>query len=220
MQFNYDYDYNYNSSNAGYARIGDVGSLVESIKPNVNASHNSAKAKRNLFAVLIPVCMILFMGGFSLAFEIKEPFDPPNFAFLLFGILGFIGFPICGVLMGFFSIKAAKFQIIITLKNEIEAHEKTKLDDLSLSGYIGKNSVVLVINKLIKTGNLVGYEVIGNVGVAKTELRAKERDFVTPSTGGYTAPVENTRRFKCPNCGAAITEKTGKFCTFCGTRLE
>lgn len=223
-----NFGYNYHStSNHGMVGIGNVGALVESIKPDINSTYNSAKNLRTLFIALIPVCMILFMGGGMLLGMTGSDFGP-NLAMLPILFLGFFGFGACGALTGVFANKAAKLKLVIDLKNEIEARDKTNLDDLSLSSYVGKNSVILIINKLIETGNLKGYEVVGDVGVARTELRAKERDFVSKAVvDALQVANENMRsaqntqkRYRCPGCGAPITEQTGKFCTFCGVRLE
>lgn len=220
MPYRY-YGNNYSTSTYGMERIGNVGSLIESIKPDIYGVYSSAKRMRTLFIALIPVCMILFMGGGISSGMI-------GFYMFPFALIGFFGFGACGILMGLFANKAAKIKLVIDFKNEIEARDKTNLDDLTLSRYIGKNSVILIINKLIQTDNLRGYEIIGSVGVARTELMAKERDFVSAAvTDALKVAKENIqstqstqRRYRCPSCGAAITEQTGKFCTFCGTRLE
>lgn len=216
MNFNNGHYSNYYNNN--FARINDAGALVGCITPNIDGAYSAVKAKRNLLIALIPVCMILFMGG-GILFGVTGGGFGPNFAMLPLVFLGFIGFGVCSTLQGVFHLKLARLQLIVDLKHEIEARDKTNLNDLSLSSYIGKNSIIIIIKKLIDTNNLTGYEIIGSMGVAKTELRAKERDFIALSAERIMA--ENmTRRFNCPNCGAAITKDTDKFCEFCGTRLD
>ena len=117
---------------------------------------------------------------------------------------------------------SVKIDTSVKLMNEIKKTDKRRLDALFAYHSLGKTQMIAIINKLIETKNLEGYEVIGDVGIAKTELHAAESDFeVAPPV--YTQviiqqPLEK-RPNNCPNCGAAIKEDSGKFCPFCGTRV-
>ena len=108
--------------------------------------------------------------------------------------------------------------------DDIKGADKRRFDAMPLiySFNMDTGAVIRIVAKLIETGNLDGYEIVGEAGVAKTELDADETDFiVAPPAATHVTQVivQQPRQTSCPNCGAPITQSSGKFCSHCGTKL-
>ena len=192
--------------------------LLRNVKPNMKSTYKAAKIRTGLCACLIPVGFILFVTGGFMGVSSFNPGFPPGV------LIGFFMFGAGGFLTVFSSISIAKLKHLIGLIDEIQGHDKVSLESLSLHGTIGKSSLMLIIKKLINTGNLNEYELIGESGVAKKSIQARENDFTsTTSTATATASAwaENTPPppKRCPNCGASVTEKNERTCRFCNSRL-
>ena len=141
-----------------------------------------------------------------------------GFFFMLPLVITFIGFIFVFIYM--FSLE--KYNKLENLMNDIKDADKRRFDAMRLIYVLNKDAVMRITEKLIETGNLDGYEIIGDVGVAKTELDATETDFiVAPPAATHVTQVivQQPRQTSCPNCGAPITQNSGKFCSHCGTKL-
>jgi predicted XRE-type DNA-binding protein len=197
--------------------------LLNMIVPNIAAIHKKLNKRKILFACLIPVSVIMFMGGGILFGTTGSDFGP-NFAMMPIMFLGFFSFPVWGILIGITSMKTASYQVLINLINEISFQDKCHLDSLTLSKMTGRSTVIMAINKLIETGNLPDYEVIGDVGVAKTSLRARVSDFPAAAASAFHPAATPTEvapsRTHCPGCRAPITRQTDRFCPFCGVKMD
>ena len=118
------------------------------------------------------------------------------------------------------SIKHNRLSILINLKERIRKNDKLRLDSISVSCVTDKDTTIKIINRLIETGHLSEYEIIGDVGIAKKQLGAVEKDFkVIPQ---FTQVIINEREplRTCPQCGAAVTKDNRNYCSFCGTLLN
>ena len=185
----------------------DGPSLLAKVKPNIQGELAKAKRRKNILFACIPLCMIMFMGGAVLSSVTARGFFWP------IPVIGFIGFGLTGVLLSVAHMNIFKLQALMTLIYEITGLERTSIDNLSLSLTVGKSSVILIIRQLIATRNLDGYELIGEVGVAKTGT-ARASDFM-PSMQSVSGQFFHT----CGRCGAVIGEQGGAFCSYCGARL-
>ena len=121
-----------------------------------------------------------------------------------------------------FSFSFEKYNKLERLMSDIKEVEKRRFDAVYLKFQLDNDAIIRIVAKLIETGNLEGYEIIGGVGIAKKDLRACEDDFiiVPPATAHITQViVQQPKRTNCAGCGAPITHESGRFCKFCGTKL-
>lgn len=242
--------------------------LYNNIVPNIPDAYYKVKKHTTVFGLLIAVCFVILV--FSVVMFIVtgertvkqgwqshyDAFGPsigntdlhPNFAFLPGIILGAVGLITFIVLTSTCGARASKLKTLKELVFEIGAQEKASLDFLSIrQGFVplSKAAVIRIINRLIETGNLQDYEVIGEVGVARTSFHAHPSDFNVIDTGksvgfgarvgaaisAFTNPAAakaqqapqqppQPRQTHCVGCGSAIKKGSGRFCEFCGTRLD
>ena len=206
-------NYNYSYYNQQPVQPVSGNDLLDLVKPNIEAAHKRVSKKAVTFGALIPVCMVCFMAGLPLGFMV-------SWAFIALTPIGFFGFGFCGIMIGVSGSKTFKYKLLVTLKNEIMWNDKISINSLSLSHAVGTSSVIMLVKKMIDTGNLDGYEVIGQVGVAKRSVMARESDFAGAPAEPVRVVVDGVRRqlYNCPNCGNAITSGE-RFCDHCGTRL-
>ena len=189
--------------------------ITAKVKPDMQSANKTATAWLVFSILLIPAGMICFMApAFTGSFMDSGGFPPTIFI----GMVCFMG---GGVLSGVMGIKKAYISQIVNLMNEIKSHDKISIESLSLSTYVGKAQMIMLIKKLIETGNLSEYQVIGEVGVAKITVQARESDFVSTATyvNGPVTVTAHPKPSKCPSCGSPITKDDDKFCDHCGTRL-
>jgi len=121
------------------------------------------------------------------------------------------GFVFSFVVGGYFLIKADAYAPLADTIDQIERHETIKITDLILYEKFEQHMVAEIVDRLIESKNLVGYKLIGGVGVAKNEIDVSEEYFDLEE--GATVPV------KCKNCGAARTRRSGKFCEYCSGKF-
>ena len=153
-----------------------------------------------------------------------EPMYAPNFAIMIPAIFGAMIMAVITASYGGMGIY--KINRLIDVLDEIGDNDMAPLALLSMTELVGITPTIAIINKLIQTKNLEGYEVIGQVGVAKITVQARESDFVKqarqsePSFIGGDTQNTSQRRNQCDGCGARITERNrDKFCSFCGGKL-
>jgi len=254
-----------NAISGGNTATADA--LFKSIVPNIGGTYARAKKRTTLFSLLIAAGFIVMVVSIILMFttgerSVKKGWEghysafganfgnttiSPNMAFLPFAIIGAATFVVFIVLTSKNGMRQSKLGTLNTLVNEIASQEKASLAYLSISqGFspISKASVIRIINRLIETKNLEGYEVIDEVGVARTDAKAVPSDFnvvaapqpvgigarVGAAISAFTNPASDQtqqpaqpakpRPTHCAGCGSAIKKGSGRFCEFCGTRLE
>ena len=223
--------------------VGHSGeALLGQVVPELVSAYAKTKkllARRLVFLLLSGVCavvglVLLITTGTSTPREgwehFWEVFDDgpedfsPNLSFLPMVIVGVVLAIVFLAGISRLAVKSNKLKTLATLTNEIKGHDKVSIEDLSISKtnlHVGNSGIVLIVKKLIETGNLAGYEVIGSVGIAKVSLHATDIDFLPPSEA-VNAMVNNVRKraSKCPGCGAPLNKSTGSFCVYCGSRLN
>ena len=115
-----------------------------------------------------------------------------------------------------FAVKQNRLAILLKTKHQIQRNNRTRFNEMILLAHVNKEEAIKIINRIIEAGNLIGYEIVGEIGVAKKELHATVKDFdVIPQI-----IVQNQEALRtCPNCGAAVTKENRNYCSFCGTVL-
>ena len=117
-------------------------------------------------------------------------------------------------LMMLFAWGAERRRHLVALMDEIEKHDRIRIDDLSLKNHLTNAELARLITRLIETKNLVGYTVVAEFGVAKSHLNAQPKDFLCPTVvASITAP----RKSSCDNCGSPVVHDR-KYCGHCGTK--
>ena len=242
--------------NAGMTGDG----LFNAVVPNVANAYRRSKIRLTMFSILLLVSLVTTILCVVFMFITGDPAAgwerhheifgsgprSPNTTFIPFVIIGAATFVTSIVFTSILGVRVARLHTLNTLVIEIVSQQKASIDFLSIrQGFnpISNVAVVRIINRLIETGNLQDYEVIGEVGVAHTSLHARPSDFNvvnTPPTLGarvgaainaFTNPnkqqqptqppaPEQPRSNRCSGCGSAITKKSGRFCEFCGIRLD
>ena len=218
----------------GHAHGGVVhsGSLLRRIRPNFK--NRRAGSRGTIIGILMIVGgLILFMSPafFPMQYDEWGFLVPPPEAFIL-TIIGFFMFPAGGIVIAVSQMGRFKDRKILTLIQEIEANERVSIQNLSINFTIGTAGTIMLVRRLIETQNLQGYEVIGEVGVARITAQARPQDFTNQGmgvAGGGTMaqpvgqPVvqpQPQRRTHCAGCSAPIRENTGRFCQHCGTKVN
>ena len=201
----------------GGRRRGPVNgeTLLRRVKPNIVRLYHRYMVLGIISGVGIAGSVAMFMGGGMAG---MGNFDAGSFGFSPLVYVGFAGIAICSMLMSLFFTLAYHKKILKDLLMEIKGHEKVSIENLSLQ-HVGRGSLLLIIKKLISTGNLHGYEVVGEVGVARTDIGARVSDFMVGGRVAAAPQSSRPKKNKCDSCGANVTESTGDFCKFCGTRL-
>lgn len=240
--------------------------LYKSIVPNIATAHRRAKRRSTVLSLLLGICFIVMVVSIVLFIAtgertVKKGWEDhydafgsnfgntnlhPNMVFLPGIIIGAIGFVISIIFISICGARVLKLRTLKTIVSEIQAQEKASLAHLSISqGFRTPStaSIIRIINRLIETGNIQDYEVIDELGVARTSAHARPSDFNTASTGGggigigarvgaaisaFTNPAgtqvqpqpSQPRATHCAGCGSAIKKGSGRFCEFCGTRLD
>lgn len=238
--------------------------LYKSIVPNIATAHRRAKRRSTALSLLLGICFIVMVVSIVLFIATGERtvkkgweghYDAfgssfgntklhPNMVFLPGIIIGAIGFVIFIVFISICGARVLKLRALKTLVSEIQAQEKVSFAHLSISqGFRAPStaSIIRIVNRLIETGDLQNYEVIDEVGVARTSIHARSSDFstvnapigigarVSAAISAFTHPASaqaqpaqppQPRATHCAGCGSAIKKGSGRFCEFCGTRLD
>jgi len=181
--------------------------LIGTVKPNMEVEYKKAKRLQGLTIGGLIVCFCLF--GVAGALVASLNLSP----ILIF--LPFIGFGGCAVGMSFGVNRCARCNAIIKLMDNVKAFDKIEIS--KLVSYGSEAEMVVLIKKLIETGNLSEYRVISDKIVAKEGVFVSESEYEQKEI-----PQENQtyRRYVkyCPSCGKQVEEED-KFCSNCGYRL-
>ena len=144
------------------ASVSMLGNPAKIIKPNMEKRCKNIKTIRNL-------CLMgIFIGFFSFAaFGILFT----NFGnFELFGLIAipFVCFMGCGIGVAVSSTKYMRYKSIVQIIENIRIKDKALIVHLPSIGT--ESQMIEVVQKLIETNNIVGYEIIDNKMIAKEEL--------------------------------------------------
>jgi len=189
-----------------------VGNLAARVRPNMESVNRRATRRIVLSLLLIPLAIGVLVTGIVMSVN-SDTFGPSPLIFVGMGCI-FFSFVLASV-MGALKIAPSK---IVTLMNEVRANEKVALDSLSLSAFAGPAQVSLVVKRLIETGNLSGYELIGDVGVARTSIMARESDFESTPRPQRRNNRNQGGFLECRECGEDVIANSS-FCNHCGEML-
>ena len=200
-------------------------SLLRRIRPNFKKTSGGSTATV-IGAIIMIIGILLFMSPAFTPQATSGSMGPPPLIFV-----GFFMFPVGAMIIGVGQYGRIKDRKILTLIREIEASERISIQSLSINFVIGTAGTIMLIRRLIETKNLEGYEIIGEMGVAKITAGATPQDFMgaqganmgfAGSPVGMGQPVgqpAQQRRTHCAGCSAPIRENTGRFCNHCGTKI-
>jgi len=196
--------------------------LLRRVVPNLNALRRRyimISMFLGLVALGLVGLAILGFTVFARPFGFSGDMTQPNFAIVVPGMFGAV--IMFGIAFGYGGSRIFKINRLFEAINEIEGRDKVTIENLSLANFVGVAATTAIIEKLIATGNLKGYEVIGEVGVARVGMRFTEADFgrQVKVVKEVTATAPQPRKTRCDSCGAAVTGRSGRFCDFCGTKL-
>ncbi|MCL2587184.1 MAG: zinc ribbon domain-containing protein [Firmicutes bacterium] len=210
-------------SNHGFGGYGQGVSgqaLLRRVVPNLHALR-----LRYVMITIILVFMsigfvvlaVLGFTAFARPFGFSGNMTQPNFGMVVPGMFGaLIMLAIAG---GYGGTRIYKMNRLFEVINEIQGRDKVTIENLSLSRLVGVASTTAIVARLISTGNLSGYEVIGEVGIGKVGMGFTEVDFGRQVNVKVDKQPSQQHRTHCSACGAAIKQGGGKFCQFCGAKL-
>jgi len=223
--------------------------LLKAITPNVQNTYKRKKGLNTLFLLLGIGSIALFIFSMILMFTTGEwktnqgweshvqhfghnvgnSSREPNTAYVPLVIAGVVGAIVFLTLAISRMTANRRRKALVKIIEKVTLNNKVGMEDLAFCMcnmrplVNNEEALARIVERLIETKNIEGYEVIGLVGVAKTSLRARESDFVVAQhvnvVGGNTTTQEQQRATHCAGCGSAITKESGKFCGFCGTKL-
>ena len=194
--------------------------ILKVIKPNFDYK------KYKKLAILFLICMLMsfvlfgFLAGFS-----DRIFGEFNIALIA---IPFSSFFAGSMLMVFCMAKYSyAFQAESIIK-QIKSNDKILIAGISM--FYREGDMLLIVNKLLETGNLSDYENIGDVMVAKKELCVSESEarkeynkFKGISTDVNVNPVQpgpdSYNVSYCPECGTK-NRIYDKYCSNCGRRIN
>ena len=185
----------HNNSQINFSSID----FVSLVGPNMEGIYSQTRRKVKASVTLVILAFILFIPTFGVTMPL----------FIVGGILASIN-----------SHREQKLKQIILLMNEIRYNDKCFIENLTLTRYKVQSSVAMIIRRLIETGNLEGYSIIGDIAVAKTSLRLSEKNFTHGSSNIIFHPVSEPQSNRCESCGAPKAGYDDKRCSFCGTRFH
>lgn len=210
------------------------------IVQNMDAKIKKTRRLRNFCIVGVPLGFAMFGGGGALSVEVGIYFIPMS-------IVGFFLMPVSFFCSALLSTRLAGMRKIIAIRDMILSQDKVLI--YQLCGDLNDMQTIMIINKLIATGNLEGYVIIGNVMVAKASLYISEEDareeyshmrfgvkdddndkpsdrFVqSGSLSEYAqkhydnVSAATGEKEECPYCHAAVNSGD-MFCKQCGSRLK
>lgn len=219
-----NYHNNYSGSNNVTPRPITGDALLKKISPDMQAERAKVWGITIFMIILILGCIALAVLGatvFAKPWGFSGTMTQPNFAIMIPGAFGTV--IMIGLTAGFSGYQFAKLSKINETIREIKARDKALISDLMLAPVIGTGMMVAVVRKLIDTGNLSGYTMVGDIAVAKTELNLRESDFIVSGTVVRERVVEKViekkaRPTRCPSCGGSIGQDE-RYCPYCGGKL-
>jgi len=162
--------YNHEENTTQFRKTNeDLINFEKLICENIRGKYKKVRARFRLSAFFIPLCIIIFIGGVLIPLFTKS-------YFVIFAIIGFIGLLTAIVNSILLSTKRDNIKIIIKTIDEICGKDCSYISELFLAKLIGENKILKIIKKLIETRNIENYEIVGDIAVAKTELRLKKED--------------------------------------------
>lgn len=173
------------------------------------------------------LCAASFIGFALTGFFVVGRMGLKYFPFIL---IPFFAFPLSMMLGVFFLTKKNYVKNIKNIADGIKfSDEKLIAEMFGVSDFQIKQGAEIVA-KLIETGNLDGYELIGGVMVAKKTLMFTEEEAVARNDA-YLQPYRAMDEAKaaaaagpvlteCPHCGAPITNTKARFCQYCGKLIK
>lgn len=207
---------------------------------DMDAKIKKTKRLRNLAIVGVPLGFAMFGGGGALSAAV-------GISFISLSLIGFFLMPASFFCSALLSTRLAKMRQIASIRDMILSQDKLLI--YQLCSDLNNMQTIMIIQKLIATGNLEGYVIIGNIMVAKTSLYiseeeaqdeysrmrfgVKDDDNDKPSDtfaqAGSLSEYAQKRYDnvsaatgdgkKCPHCHADVNADD-MFCKECGSRLK
>lgn len=201
---------------------------VNRIKPNMEGKVGLYRA-RMIIGILMSVCgFIMFgLGGYLSSI---------NLGFIAVALCGFFMVP-GGVILGTTSaVRRSECMAISAALEQIRQEDKILVARLFPN--VAELQAEMICEKLISSGNLKGYKLVGGILLVKEELSVSEEqatniltDYRTsrglyvnaaapvpsPEVATYTEPASPT--YYCSSCGAALPDGA-TFCPGCGSKIE
>lgn len=215
-------------------RVMPMRSVVNYIKPDMEGELKKYRKTRAVCGAGLALCFVLFgiMGALMGVLFTDKPWA---FAFVL---IPFFGFAACGFGLTTSMMKVSYANIINDLIQRIKNFDKILL--VKLADNCSEAETYEVVDKLINTGNLPGYRMVGELMVAKESVCASVSEAqeeydrytgvqkavnVTPQYSAVAADPYATNyndasseKAFCPSCGKEV-DKTDRFCSSCGRKL-
>ncbi len=218
--FNNNFHFNNDSHNGQRRRTpGEIAAeYTKLIVPEMSAELTKYESYvKYSFAAVVAGFILFALGGFTAVMTEGRTFAVAVIGFILFGA--------GGVLSGINTGKKQAIAMYVSALNEIKLKEVCYFSELHIGKISGDGVAAAVIQRLIDTGNLQGYEIIGGRAVAKASLALKPSDLSPPASPaqGQASVVyirdEREIETKCSNCGADF-QANEKFCSYCGKQRK
>lgn len=189
--------------------------MLSATKPDMAAQCKKYRSLRKLCAVGVALC---FVGFGVVGFVIGSFFFGPLFALIAVPFFGFIA---CGV--GFM---ASWYKLTVCMQvneiiQKIKKHDKILLVQL-LPGF-NESDLILLADKLISTGNIAEYIIVGDVMLVKENLYVSEseakKEYDKYFGRDFTDTATSSQYGYCPSCGKSVSA-SDKYCSGCGRLLR
>ncbi len=215
-------------------RVMPMRSIVNYIKPDMEGELKKYRRTRTLCGVGLALCSVLFgiMGALMGVLFTDKPWA------FVFVLVPFFGFAACGFGLTTSMMRVSYANIINDLIQRIKNFDKILL--VKLADNCSEAETYEVVDKLINTGNLPGYRMVGELMVAKESVSASVSEAreeydrymgvqkvvnVAPQYSAVTADpyatdynAASSEKNFCPSCGKEV-DKDDRFCPSCGKRL-
>ncbi|MCI5790834.1 MAG: zinc ribbon domain-containing protein [Clostridiales bacterium] len=215
-------------------RVMHMRGLVNYVKPDMEGQLKKYRRTRTFCGIGLALSFVLFgiMGALMGVLFMDKPWA---FALILIPFFGFAG---CGFGLMTSMMRVSYANIINDLMQRIKNFDKILL--VKLADSCSEAEMYEIVDKLINTGNLPGYRMVGDLMVARESVSAsigeakEEYDRymgvqkvinVTPQYSAVTADPYATNynggsydKAYCPSCGKEV-DKADRFCPSCGRKL-
>ena len=194
--------------------------ILKVIKPNFDYKKYKKLAILFLTCMLASYVLFGFLAGFS-----NRIFGEFNIALIA---IPFSSFFVSSIAMSFCFAKYSYASQAESIIKQIKANDKILIAEISM--FYREEDMLLIVNKLLETGNLSDYENIGDIMVAKKELcvseseaRKEYNEFKGINTYVNVNPVQTEpdsyNVSYCPECGTK-NRIYDKYCSNCGRRIN